>query len=49
MATTPDAAPPSVLSTAFSGGFRPFFLGAALWAAGSMALWIAMLAGLADP
>jgi len=26
-------------------GFRPFFLGAALWAALAMALWLAMLAG----
>lgn len=32
----------------FSAGFRPFFLGAALWAALAMALWIAMLAGAAD-
>lgn len=31
----------------FSAGFRPFFLGAALWAALAMALWIAMLAGVA--
>lgn len=29
-------------------GFRPFFLGAALWAALAMALWIAMLAGGLD-
>ncbi len=29
----------------FTYGFRPFFLGAALWAALAMALWIAMLAG----
>lgn len=28
-----------------SFGFRPFFLGAALWAALAMALWIAMLSG----
>ncbi len=27
----------------FSYGFRPFFLGAGLWAAAAMALWIAML------
>ena len=27
-------------------GFRPFFLGAALWAALAMALWMAMLGGL---
>ena len=30
-------------------GFRPFFLGAALWAAVVMALWIWMLAGGAGP
>ncbi len=29
-----------------SYGFRPFFLGAALWAALAMALWLPMLAGL---
>ena len=29
----------------FSFGFRPFFLGAALWAVLAMGLWIAMLAG----
>lgn len=28
-----------------SAGFRPFFLGAAIWAALAMALWIPMLAG----
>ncbi len=33
---------PAVLSF----GFRPFFLGAALWAALAMGLWLAMLAGL---
>lgn len=35
---------PAVLSY----GFRPFFLGAGLWAALSMVIWIAMLGGL-DP
>jgi uncharacterized protein involved in response to NO len=30
----------------FSYGFRPFFLGAALWAIVAMALWIGSLAGL---
>jgi uncharacterized protein involved in response to NO len=30
----------------FSYGFRPFFLGAALWAVIAMALWIGSLAGL---
>jgi len=30
----------------FTYGFRPFFLGAALWAVVAMALWIGMLAGL---
>ncbi len=29
----------------FSFGFRPFFLGASVWAAVAMALWVAMLAG----
>ncbi|WP_136444056.1 NnrS family protein [Pacificoceanicola onchidii] len=29
----------------FSYGFRPFFLGGALWAAVAMALWIGMLSG----
>lgn len=32
---------PAILSY----GFRPFFLGAAVWAAVSMALWVAMLSG----
>lgn len=32
----------------FSYGFRPFFLGGALWAAMAMALWIGMLAGWLD-
>lgn len=34
-------APPAILSW----GFRPFFLLAAVWAAGAMALWLAFLAG----
>lgn len=29
-----------------SYGFRPFFLGAAVWAALAMTLWIAMLSGV---
>ncbi|WP_297541096.1 NnrS family protein [Roseovarius sp.] len=33
---------PAILSF----GFRPFFLGAGLWAAGIMALWVPMLAGV---
>lgn len=32
----------------FSFGFRPFFLGAAFWAALSMALWLVMLVGWLD-
>ena len=32
----------------FSYGFRPFFLGAAIWAVVTMALWIANLAGFAS-
>lgn len=32
----------------FSFGFRPFFLGAALWAALSMVLWLAALSGRLD-
>jgi uncharacterized protein involved in response to NO len=35
-------------SALLSHGFRPFFLGGALWAAASMALWIGMLAGPVD-
>ncbi|WP_093119489.1 NnrS family protein [Salinihabitans flavidus] len=35
---------PAILSY----GFRPFFLGAALWAAVAMALWVAVLTGAAD-
>lgn len=31
----------------FTFGFRPFFLGAAIWAAFAMAVWIAMLSGFA--
>ena len=30
-------------------GFRPFFLGAAIWAAFAMALWVPMLSGLVVP
>jgi len=30
------------------GGFRPFFLGAAIWAALAMALWVPMIAGALD-
>ena len=33
----------------FSYGFRPFFLGGAIWAVLSMALWVAALSGLAAP
>lgn len=33
----------------FSYGFRPFFLGGAVWAVLSMALWIAALAGYGAP
>ncbi|HWL58539.1 MAG TPA: NnrS family protein [Paracoccus sp. (in: a-proteobacteria)] len=29
-------------------GFRPFFLGASLWAAGAMVLWILMLSGAVE-
>jgi uncharacterized protein involved in response to NO len=32
----------------FSYGFRPFFLGGALWAIVAMALWIAALSGFID-
>lgn len=35
---------PAVLSY----GFRPFFLFGSLWAAGAMALWIAILSGVLD-
>lgn len=30
-------------------GFRPFFLAAAIWAPAALALWLAILAGLAEP
>lgn len=33
----------------FSYGFRPFFLGGAVWAVLSMALWVAALAGFGTP
>ena len=36
---------PAILSY----GFRPMFLGASVWAAAAMALWIAMLAGTLSP
>jgi uncharacterized protein involved in response to NO len=43
MAVSPTA---KLSSTAlFSAGFRPFFLGGSLWAAGAMALWIALITG----
>ena len=32
----------------FSYGFRPFFLGGALWAIAAMVLWIAALSGVVD-
>jgi len=31
--------------TLFSGGFRPFFLGAGIWAVISMVLWVMMISG----
>lgn len=31
------------------GGFRPFFLGSAAWAIGSLAIWLAIFFGLASP
>ena len=33
----------------FDGGFRPFFMAAAAWAAGGMALWLCMLGAAAAP
>jgi uncharacterized protein involved in response to NO len=41
----PRVPEPSTL-TLFSYGFRPFFLGAAIWAIVALALWIAAFAGL---
>jgi uncharacterized protein involved in response to NO len=38
--------PKGVVSPLFSYGFRPFFLGAAIWAILSLALWLGSLAGL---
>lgn len=57
MATTspprrPGGIPRGVADTRpvlFSYGLRPFFLGAGLWAVAAMALWIAALAGAAEP
>ncbi len=43
--TSPAAAPIAILRQ----GFRPFFLGAALWAPLALALWLGMLAGVASP
>ncbi|MEM8555089.1 MAG: NnrS family protein [Pseudomonadota bacterium] len=43
---------PSLVETFMSAGFRPFFLGAAIWAVLAMGLWVASLAGvpvLANP
>lgn len=42
---TTTATPPAGLSAVplLSFGFRPFFLGGALWAAGAMLLWIALM------
>lgn len=39
-----NKAEPALLSY----GFRPFFLGGAVWAAGAMILWVFMLTGLVD-
>lgn len=39
-----NKAEPALLSY----GFRPFFLGGAVWAAGAMILWVLMLTGLVD-
>jgi len=38
--------PKSVVNPLFSYGFRPFFLGAAIWAVLCVALWLGVLAGL---
>lgn len=46
MTTAQDATHrPRSMPALLTMGFRPFFLGAALWAAAAMALWIAALAG----
>ncbi|SDG01075.1 uncharacterized protein involved in response to NO [Limimonas halophila] len=37
------------LPAVFQHGFRPFFLGGALWAAGALALWMAALHGTGAP
>lgn len=42
MPETPSARLPHPF---LSGGFRPFFLGGAVWAVGVVLLWVAMLAG----
>ncbi|MFS8115126.1 NnrS family protein [Rhizobium jaguaris] len=46
------AVPRGIASTGpviFSYGFRPFFLGAGLWAIAAMALWMLTLMGMAGP
>ena len=44
--TDTTSQPRSPLAMFFSLGFRPFFLGAALWAVAVMALWLAVATGL---
>ena len=45
MATTAEQMRAWTGPAIFSFGFRPFFLGAAVWAAVAMLLWIPMLSG----
>jgi uncharacterized protein involved in response to NO len=51
MTTAPTGIPryrPTAAPVLFSEGFRPFFLGAAVWAALSLAVWLLMLMGWVD-
>ena len=48
MTPTMNAARADDVPAVLSFGFRPFFLGASVWAAASMVLWIAMLTGVAQ-
>ena len=45
MSTTAHPSRPIPMPALLTLGFRPFFLGAGLWAIGAMALWVAALAG----
>lgn len=51
MTTAPTGIPryrPTTAPALFSEGYRPFFLGAAIWAAGSLGVWLLILTGWAE-